>query len=109
MRVDGRTSGAEVLRAWARAQDVELIGLLRETQLYVKAQERGLTLFDVAPAQVAADLAQWEGALQWLRPVLFPVAAPEVRREPVLPVVRRGSVLGARPLHPPPGILAQTG
>lgn len=98
MRVDGRTHAADTLRAWAREQDVEMIGLLRETQLYVKSLERGLTLFDVAPSQVAADLAQWEPILQWLKPVVMPVAVVEVRREPVLPV-RRPSVLGARPLH----------
>ena len=103
MRVDGRTQGAEVLRAWAGEQDVEMIGMLRETQLYVRSLERGLTLFDVAPSQVANDLAQWEPILHWLRPVLLPVAVPEVRREPVLPV-RRASVLGGRPLHQ--GILA---
>lgn len=109
MRVDGRTRAAEVLRAWAREQDVELVGMLRETQLYVRSLERGLTLFDVAPSQVAADLAQWEPILQWLRPVLVPAAQPQARaREPILPV-RRSSVLGGRPLHPPPGILAPAG
>jgi len=107
MRVDGRTSGGEVLQAWARENEVEMIGKLRETQLYVKSLERGLTLFDVAPSQVATDLAQWDPILGWLKPVLLPAAAPpEPRREPVLPV-RRPSVLGARPLHP--GMLAQPG
>jgi chromosome partitioning protein len=108
MRVDGRTNASGVLRAWAGEQDVEMIGMLRETQLYVKSLERGLTLFDVAPSQVASDLAQWQTILQWLRPVLLPVAAPEVRREPILPV-RRASVLGARPLHAARGMLAQPG
>ncbi|GAB3773904.1 hypothetical protein GCM10028796_47280 [Ramlibacter monticola] len=84
-----------------------MIGKLRETQLYVKSLERGLTLFDVAPSQVATDLAQWDPILGWLKPALLPAAAPpEPRREPVLPV-RRPSVLGARPLHP--GMLAQPG
>jgi chromosome partitioning protein len=98
MRVDGRTNAADLLRAWASEQEVEMIGLLRETQLYVKSLERGLTLFDVATSQVAADLAQWEPILQWLKPVVMPVAVPEARREPILPV-RRPSVLGGRPLH----------
>ena len=106
MRVDGRTSGAEVLRDWAREQDVELIGTLRETQLYVKSLERGLTLFDFAPSQVAADMAQWDPILQWLKPVLQPQPQPpEPRREAILQV-RRPSVLGARPLHPGHGVLA---
>jgi chromosome partitioning protein len=105
MRVDGRTSGAEVLQAWAREQAVEMIGTLRETQLYVKSLERGLTVFDYAPPLVARDLAQWEPIVQWLKPVLLPpVAPPELRREGILPV-RRPPVLGARPLSRP-GVLA---
>jgi len=106
MRVDGRTRAADVLREWAAAQDVEMTGMLRETQLYVRSLERGLTLFDVAPSQVATDLAQWAPVLQWLKPVLLPVAVPpEPRREAILPV-RRPSVLGSRPLHTGPGVLA---
>ena len=106
MRVDGRTSGAEVLQAWAREHEVEMIGTLRETQLYVKSLERGLTVFDYAPALVAKDLAQWEPIVQWLKPVLLPVAQPTAqRREGILPV-RRPPVLGARPLHPGHGVLA---
>lgn len=106
MRVDGRTRAAEQLQAWAGEHAVDMVGMLRETQLYVRSLERGLTLFDVAPSQVAADLAQWEPILKWLKPVLQPVAVPEQRREPILPV-RRPSVLGARPLHPGHGPLGQ--
>lgn len=109
MRVDGRTNAAQLLRAWAHEQQVEMIGQLRETQVYVRSLERGLTLFDVAPSQVAADLAQWEPILQWLRPVLQPVAQVEVKREPVLPPVRRGSVLGGRPLHPARALMEADG
>jgi len=100
MRVDGRTSAAEVLRTWAQAHQVDMVGVLRETQLYVRSLERGLTLFDLPPEKAAVDLAQWSPILQWLQPVLMPVAAPEHRREPVLPV-RKPSVLGTRPLHEP--------
>jgi len=109
MRVDGRTHGAEVLRAWAGEHEVEMPGMLRETQLYVKSLERGLTVFDFAPSQVATDLAQWEPILKWLKPVLLPPAqvAP-ARREGILPV-RRPSVLGARPLHPGHGVLVHPG
>ena len=98
MRVDGRTGAAEVLRAWAAEQKVSMVGVLRETQNYVKSLERGLTLFDVKKDSVATDLAQWRPILDWLRPVVHPVAVPEARREPILPV-RRPSVLGARPFN----------
>jgi chromosome partitioning protein len=99
MRVDGRTRAEEVLRAWADEQKAPMVGLLRETQLYVKSLERGLTVFDLPPEKVEVDLAQWKPVLDWLNPVLIPMAAPETRRESVLPV-RRPSVLGAaRPLN----------
>ena len=100
MRVDGRTNAAETLRAWSQEAGMEMIGHLRETQLYVRSLERGLTMFDLPADKAAPDLAQWAPILQWLRPVLLPVAVPETKREPVLPV-RRPSVLGARPLHTP--------
>ncbi len=98
MRVDGRTNAAEVLRAWAEENKVPMLGVLRETQLYVKALERGLTLFDVPPEKVAADMRQWEPILEWLRPVVNPVVAPEPKKETLLPQ-RRVPVLGARPLN----------
>lgn len=98
MRVDGRTSAGDVLRGWAQDHHVEMIGVLRETQLYVRSLERGLTLFDLPPDKAAIDLAQWASILQWIHPVLVPPPAVEAKREPVLPV-RRPSVLQGRPLH----------
>jgi chromosome partitioning protein len=75
MRVDGRTRAAETLQQWAGGLGLQLIGVLRETQLYVRALERGLTVFDLPAAQAAADLAQWEPILQWLAPLLEPLQA----------------------------------
>ena len=98
MRVDGRTTGADTLRAWAQAAGLPLIGVLRETQNYVRCLERGLTLFDVPKDKAATDLAQWDSILQWLKPVVVPAPVAETKREPILPV-RKPSVLGTRPLH----------
>jgi chromosome partitioning protein len=77
---------------------VPMLGALRETQLYVRSLERGLTLFDVPADKVAGDMAQWQPVIDWLRPVLNPVAAPEQKKEAILPQ-RRVPVLGARPLN----------
>ncbi|HZY20391.1 MAG TPA: ParA family protein [Ramlibacter sp.] len=77
MRVDGRTRAGEVLQGWADEVGVPMVGTLRETQLYVKCLERGLTIFDLPPSQAATDLTQWEPILRWLEPVLAPpVATP---------------------------------
>jgi chromosome partitioning protein len=75
MRIDGRTNGAQVLRDWADAIGVPFVGTLRETQMYSRALERGLTMFDLPAVQAAADLAQWQPILDWLEPVLSPPVA----------------------------------
>ncbi len=73
MRLDARTKADEVIKAWAEQQGLPFIGVLRETQAYVRSVEHGLTVFDLPPAKVASDLAQWEPIIEWLRPVLQPV------------------------------------
>lgn len=99
MRVDGRTHAGATLRAWAEQHQVPMIGVLRETQNYVRCLERGLTLFDFPRDKASTtDLAQWDPIVKWLQPVLAPPPVAEVRREPVLPV-RRPSVLQGRPLQ----------
>lgn len=75
MRIDGRTNAAQTLRTWSEELGLPFLGVLRETQLYVRSLERGLTLFDLAPSQVTADLAQWAPILEWLMPLLHPVQA----------------------------------
>lgn len=72
MRIDGRTSSAQTLRTWSEGLGLPFLGFLRETQLYVRSLERGMTIFDLPPLAAATDLQQWEPILQWLRPVLYP-------------------------------------
>jgi chromosome partitioning protein len=59
MRIDGRTSAGQVLRDWSDGLGLPFLGVLRETQVYVRCLERGLTIFDLTPSQAATDLAQW--------------------------------------------------
>lgn len=101
MRVDGRTGAAAVLQDWAAQRNLAMPGVLRETQLYVRSLERGLTLFDLPVSQVAADMAQWQPILDWLRPVLQPVvAANEPGQRDSRDRARMSGVLsGARPLN----------
>jgi len=75
MRVDGRTNAGEMIKAWADQRELQLLGVLRETQLYVRSLERGLTLFDLPANQTMTDMAQWAPILDWLKPMLEPVAA----------------------------------
>jgi chromosome partitioning protein len=97
MRIDGRTRAEPALRAWAEAQQVTYLGVLRDAQAYVRCIEDGLTLFDLPPAKVAPDMAQWRPILDWLAPLVQPevkqvdagvpaslAAAPRAERVPAL-------------------------
>jgi chromosome partitioning protein len=107
MRLDARTKAAEVLKQWADKLQLPFVGVLRETQGYVKAVEQGLTLFDTPGPQVETDMAQWQPILQYLHPVLH--AAPQRAAEGGVakaPVNKQPVRAPARPLQPagPTGI-----
>lgn len=75
MRIDGRTNAAQTLRDWSEGLGMPFLGVLRETQLYVRSLEHGMTIFDLSPTMAATDLRQWEPILDWLKPVLYPPQA----------------------------------
>jgi chromosome partitioning protein len=66
-RVDARTIAADKLQEFVEGLGLPVLGVLRPTQNYVHLAARGLTLWDVAPAKVERDLAQWEGIARWLQ------------------------------------------
>jgi len=87
MRLDARTKAAEVLHGWAKQHKLPFIGVLRETQNYVRCIERGLTLFDLPAAKVQDDLDQWQPIIDWLQPILRPAPrAAEAAPAAVAPV-----------------------
>lgn len=69
MRIDSRSHGANDVALWAQAQGVEYIAHIRDTTVYVKCAERGLTIFDLQPSKVSFDALQWQPILNWLKPV----------------------------------------
>jgi len=66
MRVAARTIAAEQLAAFVQSAGFTMLGHVRDTQTYVHLAAQGLTLFDIAPARVARDLAMWEPICDWL-------------------------------------------
>jgi chromosome partitioning protein len=105
MRIDSRTKSEAALRQWAEGLQLPFLGALRETQTYVKCLEHGLTIFDMPPAKVEADLAQWQPILQWLAPMLeVTPASVEAKpmRKPTRPVLPPGSspAGGLKPVAP---------
>lgn len=95
MRLDARTKGADTLRQWAEGLKLNFLGVLRETQGYVRGLETGVTLFDTPGAAQQSDLAQWEPILEWLRPIarLHPPVrpAPPVSQAPTHPATVQAS------------------
>jgi chromosome partitioning protein len=69
MRIDARTRGAQSLRDWAQTLGVPFLGVLRETQWYVRGLDSGHTIFDIRSNATKPDLDQWKPILQWLQPV----------------------------------------
>lgn len=69
MRIDARTRAGQAVQEWAQALGVPFLGVLRETQLYVKSLENGQTMFDLPASINRADLLQWAPILDWLRPL----------------------------------------
>ena len=96
MRLDARTRAADVLRDWADELLLPFVGVLRDTQAYVRCLENGMTLFDLPDAKVHADLLQWAPILRWLWPVLN-----QHRPQPAQRVARPGgAAVAAAPSLP---------
>jgi len=108
MRIDTRTRGEATLRQWADNLQLPFLGALRETQTYVKCLEHGLTVFDMPAAKVEADLVQWRQIIDFVSPMLQPVAANEPGAKPVAanepaarPVLKAEAKLMAKPVQKP--------
>lgn len=86
MRVDARTKGAARLEAWALEHGLPYVGSLRDSQVYRRCAEQGLSLFDVPPAKVEADLAQWRPIVGWLDATLVAAARLEATSRAAVPV-----------------------
>ena len=50
-----------------RKLKVPYVATLRDTQNYIKAEQRGVGIFEMAPSQVWQDIEDWEPLVKWLR------------------------------------------
>ncbi|HXF47657.1 MAG TPA: chromosome partitioning protein, partial [Burkholderiaceae bacterium] len=99
MRLDARTKAADVLQQWAEQLRLPFIGVLRETQTYVRCIEQGLALFDLPADKVQADLAQWQPILRWLEPVLARPTEPVSTAAKASPAATRAAVASGPPIQ----------
>jgi len=66
-RVRENTRIYHSLEAFLKALQIPFVTSLRDSQNYIRAAERGLGIFELAPSAVATDLEQWEPLLRWLK------------------------------------------
>lgn len=50
----------------SKIRKVPFISVLRETQNYNRAADRGLGIFELPPYMISRDLEQWDPIIQWL-------------------------------------------
>jgi cellulose biosynthesis protein BcsQ len=60
MRVDPRTRAAAMLEEFLKHFDIPILSYIRNTQNYVNAAARGLTVFDPPRSRHQRDVEQWE-------------------------------------------------
>ncbi len=65
-RVREHTLIYQSLETFLTALDIPFVTTLRDTQNYIRAAERGLGIFEMAPSAVEFDLEQWQPLIKWL-------------------------------------------
>jgi len=65
-RVRENTLVYHKLQLFLKRLDIPFIATLRDTQNYIRAAERGIGIFEMAPSLVSHDLEQWKSLTRWL-------------------------------------------
>ena len=55
------------LEDFLRRQKIPFLTMLRDSQHYIRAAERGLGIFELGPAATAVDREQWQPIIKWIR------------------------------------------
>lgn len=66
MCINPRTRAAQELEAFLARFDLPVLSYLRDTQLYIQLQNKGLGLFDLPKPRYLRDNEQWLPILDWL-------------------------------------------
>lgn len=56
----------KILTEFLSRVDIPLLGELRDSQNYLRAMEKGVSIFDLPASAVAKDIAQWQPIIEWL-------------------------------------------
>jgi chromosome partitioning protein len=105
MRLDTRTRAGDQLAAWAAEHKLPWLGALRETQVYVRSAEQGLTLFDLPASKVPLDLEQWQPVVDFVQAAWQAAERAAVAAKPaaapVPPSFAATAAAGNAPVRPP--------
>lgn len=74
MRLDRRTQAEEIASDWAASIGLNWLCSLRSSQIYVRAVENGLSIFDMPASVTEIDREQWQPLLAWLHARGFEMA-----------------------------------
>jgi len=66
-RVRENTLIYQKLHTFLKSLKIPFVATLRDTQNYVRAAERGVGIFEMAPSAVWQDIEQWEPLIRYLR------------------------------------------
>ena len=86
-RVKERTIGYRRLRRFLDSLSIELVGILRDSQNYLRTAANGRCIHEMAPYQVRKDLEQWQAITAWLEERL---AQPLTKRDLLRPATTAG-------------------
>lgn len=102
MRLDGRTGAGEITEDWAASVGLTYLGALRAAQVYVRAVENGISIFDMPATVTQVDRAQWLPILAFVEPVLGqgPHALAPADRAPPVDTVLPGRLTTASKAAP---------
>ncbi len=120
MRLDRRTQAEEIASDWAASIGLRWLCSLRSSQIYVRAVENGLSIFDMPPSVTEIDREQWQPLIDWLATQGFaattadPVAVAPTATVTALPqaaptklqAVPTSPALGNRTPMPSPAVIA---
>lgn len=81
-RIKERTIAYQKLMRFLNRLSIKVVGVLRDSQNYAWAAEKGLCIHEMPPSRVDRDLAQWEAISRWLESRL---AMPLTRRDLLRP------------------------
>ena len=86
MRLESRAKAAASMQQWAERNGLNYIGSLRESRIYKRCAEQGLSLFDVPADKVGNHLAQWRPIVEWVAATWVAAQGMEAASKTAVPV-----------------------